>query len=266
LPYTVFSIFYQWKIAQQWCVLCVMVQAILVLEAVTMFTAGMHGTSSLLVFTPYNIIWHTIFFLSTAIAWLLIKPLLLHAKEGQRNRLELMRLKRNPQIFESLLLRQKAVEYDTTGLGIIIGNPNARNKIIKVCDPYCSPCSMAHSVIEELLHDNIDVKVQIIFTTNDGMDVKALTAKHLMAIADKGDPALLHNALDDWYNAPKKDYDIFSAKYKLNGELQQQGNKLQAMREWCEKTEIPGTPTFFINGFQLPELFTMKDLKLFLTN
>lgn len=34
LPYTIFSIYYQWRVAKQWCVLCLVVQALLVLGSV----------------------------------------------------------------------------------------------------------------------------------------------------------------------------------------------------------------------------------------
>jgi len=35
--------------------------------------------------------------------------------------------------------------------------------------------------------------------------------------------------LDDWYLADKKDYETFAGKYPMNGELQTQGNKIEAM-------------------------------------
>ncbi len=46
--------------------------------------------------------------------------------------------------------------------------------------------------------------------------------------------------------------------------LQAQGHKIKAMREWCDKEEIHYTPTFFVNGHQLSDLYTVKDLKYLL--
>ena len=31
LPYTIFSVYYQWRVAKQWCVLCLVVQGLLIL-------------------------------------------------------------------------------------------------------------------------------------------------------------------------------------------------------------------------------------------
>lgn len=102
------------------------------------------------------------------------------------------RLKHDLQVFNALLEKQKAVTENPEGLGLLLGNPHATQRIIKVCNPYCGPCAKAHPELEALLHNNEDVQVQIIFTaTNDEKDFKASPVKHLLAIARKGDHELL---------------------------------------------------------------------------
>jgi protein-disulfide isomerase len=71
--------------------------------------------------------------------------------------------------------------------------------------------------------------------------------------------------LDDWYFADKSEYEVFAAKYPMNKELKRQNEKLDAMRIWCDKTGINFTPTFFVNGYQLPEIYSVSDLKYFLS-
>jgi hypothetical protein len=266
LPFTVFSIYYQWRIAKQWCRLCLSVQAILISETFAAFWGGLFKTDLFTILTPYKIAEYSLFLLLPTVTWLLIRPVLIQAREGKKSKRELLRLINNPQVFRGLLQRQKKIEYDPSGLGITLGNPTAKNKIVKVCNPYCGPCSAAHTILEELLHTDMDLQIQIIFSINDENDKRSLTIKHFLAIADKNDPVLLQHALNDWYSAPAKDYELFSEKYKLNGEIDLQTHKLAAMKDWCTKVEIIGTPTFFINGFQLPELFSVRDLKLFLPN
>ena len=120
--------------------------------------------------------------------------------------------------------------------------------------------------MEELLHNNPDLQIQIIFNaTNAEGDIKARPVKHLLAIAENGSEQIIRQALDDWYLPENKDYETFSAKYPMNGELKQQGEKVNAMYNWCIKTEIAFTPTFFVNGHQLPEIYSVSDLKYFLT-
>lgn len=47
----------------------------------------------------------------------------------------------------------------------------------------------------------------------------------------------------------------------MNGELNQQQEKLLAMKTWCEKEGISHTPTIFINGRQLPKEYRIADIK-----
>jgi uncharacterized membrane protein len=205
IPYVFFSVYYQWHIAKQWCVLCLCVQGLLVLQLVTALIAEWHTAISINAVISSEII--TLILFAYTIPFIIVNLLLpayRSAKESKRNKTELQRLKHNPEIFEALLSKQKAITESTEGLGIIIGNPKAPHKIIKVCSPYCGPCAKAHISMEELLHNNPDIQIQILFTeTNNEGDIKAPLVKHLLAIAESGE-TITRQALDDWYLADKK--------------------------------------------------------------
>jgi len=266
-PYVFYSVYYQWRVAKQWCVLCLSVQAVLALQCAVTFIGGWHNVAVLQSGNISNILLQTIaaFAIPFIVITLLI-PALRKAKESGALALELQRLKHSPEIFRAVLEKQKAIIHSPDGLGIIMGNPNASVKIIKVCNPYCGPCSRAHTPMEELLHNNPDLQVQIIFTaTNDGNDKSAYPVKHLLAIDQKQQGEQTEQALGDWYLAETKDYEAFARKYPMNGELKKQDEKIDAMKEWCAQTEIKFTPTFFVNGYQLPSNYSVNDLKYFLT-
>ena len=263
LPYTIFSVYYQWRVAKQWCILCLAVQLILVM-----------GAAHTLVFYPLQIptglpfTFYTLFallFILPAITWYVVKPKLLSLQKAKTEKREYLRLKFNTEIFDTLLKKQKQITHPADGLGILLGNPAAEYELIKVCNPYCGPCSRAHPEIEKLLEQNKNVKARIIFTaTNDEKDQAAIPVKHLLAIASGNNEATTKQALDDWYLAEKKDYDAFAAKYPMNGELKQQNEKINAMGEWCKKIDIHFTPTIFVKGYQLPDAYSVGDLKYFL--
>ena len=75
---------------------------------------------------------------------------------------------------------------------------------------------------------------------------------------------LTKHALDDWYLSDKKDYDVFAAKYPMNGELSKQEEKINLMDKWCKQMKIKATPTIFLNGYQLPDAYNIEDLQYFL--
>lgn len=266
LPYIFFSIYYQWRVAKQWCPLCLTVQAILLLEFIT--AISFKTLHSLQIYQLFNLsALLTLFttFILPVIIWFIIKPLLLNQQKAKQDFRALQRIKFNTDIFNTLLEKQKYLAESTDGLGIILGNKNASNTLIKVCNPYCPPCARAHPAIEKLLEENKNLKVQIIFNaTNDEKDIRTLPVKHLLAIAENNNETKTKHALDDWYLAGEKDYKDFAEKYKLNCELNMQNKKIDMMKNWYDKAQIQFTPTIFFNGYQLPDAYNIGDLKYFL--
>jgi uncharacterized membrane protein len=278
--YIPFSIYYQYKVVKQWCPLCLAVQAILTIEliwAITNFWANnQYQTLSSLISSqtssPFPSPWGfqgsgTNVVLGGAIllplvCWYLLKPMLLSFKNAPIYHAAYKRLLYNPEIFNGLLHQQQAAPDGWQNLGIDMGNPTATNTIIKVCNPYCGPCAKAHPVLEEIVKHNTDVKVKVIFTaTNKVTDGANKPVKHLLAIAAAQNIHETEKALNDWYMAGKKDYEIFAAKYPMNGELKQQEPKIDLMKQWCDDAEITATPTIFINGRRLPETYNINELK-----
>lgn len=273
VPYVVFSVYYQWRVARQWCILCLCVQGLLVLQLATTLLGGWHTLLAFSTIEPGLIISTLTALIIPFIIATLLVPAFQKVKESKQVNIELQKLKHNREIFGALLQKQKMLTTTPDGLGITLGNPNGIYKLIKVCNPYCGPCAKAHQPMEDLLENNPDVQIQILFTaTNNEADTKAPPVRHLLAIAEKNEEPIVKQALDDWYLAEKKDYEVFAAKYPMNGGLKQQNAKIEAMKDWCDTTGIEFTPTFFISMpndgnettyYQLPSIYSVIDLKYF---
>jgi hypothetical protein len=48
LPYTIFSIYYQWGVAKQWCILCLTTQVLLIAEFIAAFLLGSFSNTILI--------------------------------------------------------------------------------------------------------------------------------------------------------------------------------------------------------------------------
>lgn len=263
LPYPVFSIYYQWQVAKQWCVLCLAVQALLVLGGLNVIASGFLFPLPNL--SVSFVLSAALLYLLPVFIWYAVKPFVLRLQEAKSTKREYLRIKFNTEIFETLLRKQKQITVSTDGLGIEIGNPSATNTLIKVCSPYCGPCANAHPKIEELVEQNANLKVKIIFTTPNKPEHNAYKpVSHLLSIAENNNADQIKKSLDDWYLAEIKEYENFAAKYPMNGALAKQGNKIEAMDKWCEAMKIEFTPTIFINGYQLPYAYSIEDLQYFL--
>lgn len=267
-PYILFSIYYQWRVSKQWCPLCLSVQTVLAAELVwglVYFWLPVHSFLPLTAGGLKPLAEIAALALLPIVAWYSLKPMLLKAKDHNMYKSAYKRLQYNPEIFNSLLVQQAKAADNWQQLGITIGNPDASNTIIKVCNPYCGPCAKAHPKLEDVVKHNLNVNVRVIFTAkNDEHDPAMPVVKHLMAIASQNDSARTQQALDDWYLTTKKDYELFAAKYPMNGELKQQGEKIETMNAWCKEAEITGTPTIFVNGYRLPENYDVEELKYIL--
>ena len=264
IVYPIFSIYYQWRVVKQWCVLCLAIQVILLLQ----FSA------SLLFIFPTDFTFINIAALLPiliayglpALLWYTLKPLLQRLYTAKQERRAYHRLKFNPDVFEALLKNQKAIQTSAHGLGITLGDLNAPNTLVKVCHPFCGPCINAHPKIHKLLAENDNLNVEIIFMTTDKPgDIVHKTITHIIATTkNENDNKKKHQVLDDWYLAKNRDYSAFAEKYPLNGEIEKVASVITDMSSWCNKNKIEYTPTIFFNGHEIPSEYDLEDVQYFL--
>lgn len=258
-PAVLFSLYQQAFVIKQWCKLCVFAQLILIAEIIVVSTMGLTFSDTGL----YPIILLSLLVAIALTAWQFAKPLIEAKKKAVRSGQNLSKIKNKSEVFFSILNQGNTILHSTNGLGIEFTNENAKHHVVKVCNPYCGPCSKAHPVLDELYTKGL-INLQIIFTADPEKNERmAKPVSHLMAVLEK-DKAQIHHALDDWYNASTKDYDVFAAKYPMNGELKQQKDHLVAMANWCQEQQIKHTPTIFINGKELPTEYTVDELEMVL--
>ncbi|MFT4071711.1 MAG: thioredoxin domain-containing protein [Dysgonamonadaceae bacterium] len=264
LPYTVFSIYYQARIVKQWCMLCLLVQALLILGATNAVLEGY--TIPFFQISPISYVLTFVYYLVPVFSWYTLKPYLFHLQEARNIKREYLRSKFNTDVFETLLKKQKKLVTRVEDIGIDLGNPYATVQLVKVCNPYCEPCSRAHPKIEQLLKELPNLKVKIIFTTPNNPTHYAFKATtHLLAATlQKDNDEERKNVLDSWYMAEIKDYLAFSQKYPIHTSLKSYTGEIEKMFKWCKENGIIATPTFFINGYKLPDTYNIEDLSYFL--
>jgi len=202
-------------------------------------------------------------FIAPLVIWYFISDTIKKAKVSQFATSALSRIKNDPAIFNALLEKQDEIGELPKNLGIIIGDENAKHRIVKICNPHCGPCAKMHVKLEQLLAQVKDVSVQIIFNTPlNTKDRRYLPTKHLLAIANSGKANhSLNHALDDWYTAPVKLYDAFAEKYPVdNLEDERLDACIKTMSDWCNHHNIAATPTVYIDGYKLPKNYSIDEL------
>jgi uncharacterized membrane protein len=261
IPLVIISIYYQAFKIKKWCRLCLILVSILLLEMALSWIGQFHHPIEWTDFSEFAVL-----FLGVVLVWMYLKPILDKKNDFYNYKRNLKKFKSNPAIFESLLSQSKKINNPTEGLGILIKNKSPRYHVIKVSNPYCDPCAKAHPELERLVEDgSIDLQV-LYFPNGDMEDPTTKTISHFLAIAAKEDQQETLKALDQWYNtAGGKDYAVFAGLYPMNGEVEQQGEKIRNMKDWCVRQGITHTPTLFINGYKLPKDYSIEELKEIIT-
>jgi protein-disulfide isomerase len=156
------------------------------------------------------------------------------------------------------MLNQKHYEFSVTANSLVFGSKNSPITITVFLSLNCSPCAKAFEKIKEIFQSEMKVSINIVLITDD---IKILNALYLFARQNKNEEAI--ELLNKWYNAhpysrnklsenlctpviedfPKK---VINENYKL-----------------FEECNLTHTPTFFINGYQLPNQYDIEDIVYF---
>ncbi|MDB5029327.1 vitamin K epoxide reductase family protein [Mucilaginibacter sp.] len=261
LPYTFYSIYYQWRIAGRWCVLCCTVQAILWFEFFALLPYLQNGIQ-----LPGLQQWGNLF-IGMAIpilSWIFIKPYLQLSKQIQPLKQQLRKFKYNTELFNKLLNEEEKYTLPAEEDSLVIGNREAKHVITMVSNPKCQPCSKAHKELDEWMASRDDIKLQVVFpASNNETDVRTKVALHIMALQASQDSVSLKHAVNDWYEHEQNDYDAWVKAYPVEKKIPYD-QALEAQYEWCLRSEIKSTPTIFINGRKLPGIYQISDIKYFI--
>jgi len=253
--FPIYSLYYQWKVVKQWCMLCIGVLAVLGTNAiVSLFYINNTFTSGTLL---KPIAMFALLVVLCLAIWQLLKSLYQKSLTSLTNEIKATRLKRNPEIFNALLEKEKAnpANLPEPDEAIRFGNPAAPYQIVIACNPYCGPCAKAHQAIE-ILYDNypeqINITVRFALIINNDRDNRVAATKEILKVA-KLKP---YEAIKDWYQL----FDIEEYKKKHHTNEEAVDTMIERHIKWKKENHIISTPTFFINGKLLPEEYNWKDL------
>jgi uncharacterized membrane protein len=260
LPYTFYSIYYQYLIAKKWCILCCTVQAVLWLEFFAILLNRNGHADVNIGDLPATIIC----LLSPPLVWYAFKPLIGRRAKADALASQLRAVKFNDKAFETVLKAQEWIDQPDKSWSIALGNENAEHIVTMVTNPYCSPCALTHKLLHELLMNNTNVQARIVFAvSNDATDSRAQISRHLLALSEKAHHTVIAEAMSEWYKAAKRDYEAWSRNFPVeitNAEY----IKIDRHNSWYKEANIKSTPALFVNGYRLPVGYELSDLRYLL--
>lgn len=253
LPYTIYSVYYQARVVEQWCTLCLAVQGVLLVEGIL---AIAQETTLPALWQPYLAVMTAL--LLPTLVWMLVKPLLSNWAKSWQEHHELMAFKRNANVFATLLREQEPMMTPPSHVRPLwIGQPAATHILTVVTNPYCRPCARKYKELDELLRQSVNLSVRLIFPTSEADNDKVTRlAEHLLAL----DPAVAPIALTAWFNQSEFSYEVWASQFPMPANRGDARQRALAHGRWCWAAGITSTPTVFLNEHRFPDLYRLADV------
>ncbi len=262
IPFTLYSIFYQFWIVKKWCPLCLAVVSILWLQALSIMLYTFNDLLSIDL-NAILIISSSIVF--TSILWSFVAPKILAEKNFHEVKANYYRFKRNFTLFKKTIAANPKVNVKIAGISeIIFGNRNAPLNLCFITSPLCGYCKEVHAMIGKILtltDNNVQITVRFNINMNSTNNQSAKICSRLLELFHVSGENECTEALDDIYG------DMLPDKWtKKWGEVESSNYNdiLLEERKWCLNNNVDFTPEIFINGREFPREYERTDLLFFI--
>jgi len=270
-----YSVYYQAVKVKSWCKLCLAVGSILIAQFLFFAHAYYTGVFTLNDITPPSIINMVLLFGITGLSVLVLKDKVKTANEVAQSEARSNQIKYSPEVFTSLLLKQRKVDVSFFEEEILLGEYKAPVRITMASNMFCNPCKRQHELLSELLAiypAKVCISVRFLpardieregkETINPRAYLMSYWYRHISGRKNASEKTV--ELIHDWFET--KDIEVFSQQYLLNQERGNPGDQvitglLSRHNAWVEQTHISKTPTLFVNGYEMPVNYTVDDLK-----
>jgi len=265
VPITFASIYYQWLIEKKWCPICLGIIGILYTELIISYFFFKNFYISKIGFLSAIIF--LISYLTPLVGWVLLKHHLRNYFDLKSERISLIRLKRNYELFNYALEASKKINYETLTSKISIGNPLATLKITVITNPLCGYCKDTHQMLKALIKRYpVDILINIRFSFNPDDSNKKFSLLQFRLVQiyfEKGETSFM-DAYDYWFK--NKDYKIWFTKFGYGVETSEVKKILSTQFEQNMNNELLFTPTLILGEYIYPKMYDNEDLKYYIND
>ncbi len=254
--YGLWSIYYQWRVAKRWCLLCVGVQVVVwgmgVTAACCMRDIPLSAAAGLC--TAIVIVACMMAVHQYAVLFQLDKECVSTVRQYRT-------LKCNHVVAKALVENSAYYEVSDADSSIIFGNKESQLRITILGNPHCNPCARLHWRVEELLRlYGSDICVQYIFTVfNEALED---SCRYLISCYDQDHPETTRRVYAEWYAGGRGRYASIVKEREESIHTVEVEQEWQRHSRWCKNTGFTATPTILVNGYLLPREYDIEDLAM----
>lgn len=267
IPVALYSIYYQYKVVEKWCPLCLGVVAVLILQFCSLLLSNSAPTDFFLLRPLDGLILLSSFVFMFSF-WVFVKPLLQGEQEAEKLRLDYYKFKRNFDLFNAVFDKKPSLNITIPEIQeneILLGNIDAPLTLLLITSPGCRYCRAAHTDIENILrnHPN-EVKAIIRFSvySENKNDMSYRVAARMLQLYDLESAEIVEKALHEVY-VENADLKAWLSKWGENT-LGAYDGILETQQKWCFGNGIALTPSLYVQNKKFPSEYKRTDLSFFI--
>ena len=258
MGYVVWSVWYQRFKAHAWCPLCLLVQAVFVVQCVgyvliCFLTDRYFELPSLNMFP---------LFAGYAMALLvlnLLLPTFVSAQKAKQLQFSFNNLKAQEKVFQALQAEQELHSTDDAS-SLFFGSEDAEMKVTVFSNPYCNPCAAMHKRLEALKNKSCRIQYVLTYFSEDLSDIN----RYLIAAYQTLGVEKAWEILSNWFKGGKSEQERFFAPMNLNIDAEEVNAEFERHKAWRDETNFNATPTVLVNGQKLAYPYQLEDLQMFI--
>ncbi len=264
IPIILYSIYYQGFIVKKWCILCLGIDTILLLQVIII---SFHF--SLQVNTPAIISLFSGILIVTLLCFLgyEFKNKIQKIRKYETTDLQYQKLKRNYLVFHSLLKNNQKIDEDHLNSleTIVIGEIKSPITLFLVISASCGHCHTAYKNALKLVKKNPnEIKIKLIFNINTQNTANPTNIVYTQASSYywSGEVHKAIASLNDWH-IEKLDLEKWKSKWE-NNHSENSTKMISTHYNWCTENDINYTPSIILNGYILPNEYQLNELNYFI--
>jgi uncharacterized membrane protein len=267
LPVIGYSLWLQAVKIKEWCRLCLLVSGILSVQASIFGFLFYSGLIHPMAFALPEAVMTLMLFGLAGSSLLLLKQTVQQKNRAVQNEMAAMRIKNSPDVFTGLLFKQRQVDTTPFEHDFLISRPDAPVKLTMAVNLFCGPCKNELEQAKELLSiypEQVSLSLRFLRSGDKGKSSGLLLQAWLHALKEQKNGTAGQEKgqvlIDEWYQVMEPE--VFAAAYPVNGSVSNSDNEecVEAHYGWVKSAGISRTPTTFLNGYELPAAYRVKDL------
>lgn len=263
IPVIVTSVWIQKYEIQKWCVMCLAVSFLILMQSAIWFASDFF----ILNFS-FEVIFPFLFsFVLLTLTWSALKPVIKNIISDKSNLKDLKKFKRNYSLLNFLSKKVPHIIGLDDLRGLNFGNRNALIKLTIIISPSCGHC---HKTFQEafdlVLRFPDKIFLNILFNINpENIDNPYKIVVERLLTINRSTPGKTVEAISDWH-IKKMGLKKWLKKWHTEPVSMMINQEIQKQYEWCSKNNFNYTPVKIVNDKLFPNEYELNELKYFLND